>query len=241
MTIDDPIQDVRDTILGIVRGGIEQRPDGVHLTFVGAQFARIKGLSFEQYMGFLDYSKRAIIPIEQRKLLPFISSNLGDFLSIVRDSETGSEKVVMLHQPDPKSAGLSSFAISSTTRFKRPVWAAFVRPLPEGYRRFVNLGDVTFKDASRKPNGTDWIEVEAQYIVQTPVGEAINGPLVQANIGEWAREKSIDIENFVSDESSDLLSGASLSDLVKIIRALPIDVTQRWSIPADVFRHLKTR
>ena len=132
-------------------------------------------------------------------------------------------------------------AVDSVRLYKRPVWAAFVRPLPVGYRRFLNVEDMEFKDAERKPPGPAWKEIQKELIAGIPIDQPIDGPLVQANIGKWSELTGTDLGILASEGGTERNSGPSIYDLYRIISALPADVSARWSIPADVIRYLRIR
>jgi hypothetical protein len=240
MSAPETLEEVGNYIVDLIREGLERRPEGVVLTYIGAQFSKLTGASFEQYLNHLSLSGRAEVPHGSRKLVPFIESFLRDRVLLTRDPIKGTDVAQLIVTNGFEAVGPAR-AVDAIRKYKRPVWAAFVRPLPDGYRRFLNVEEMEFKDAERKPNGTAWKEIPKLLIAGIPIDQPIDGPLVQANIGKWAASTDTDLDMLSAQDGFDTVFGPSIYDLQKIINALPTDVSVRWSIPADVIRYLRVR
>lgn len=232
------LEDVRSTLVEIVTRGLENRPDGVHLTYVGSEFARRKNVAFEQYLNFLAIQGRLDVPSSARKMVPFIDRYCGDLFE-VDHPKTGTELLRLKRTQDKRTE--ITIQPAPNHKYKKPVWAAFIRPLAADYRRFLSIDNFGFTDAKRKPAGDVWVEIKRDFISETPIEEPIDGPLVQARISEWAIENNVDLNVLVDSSPTASFDRAkpSTRDLVRIIRALPPQVAAKWLIPAEVLLTLE--
>lgn len=232
------LADVRATLLEIVSNGMQTRPGPVYLTYVGSEFARKKNAAFEQYMNVLSVQNKITIPISSRKMIPFIENYCSDIFSVKRDS--ASAETISLMISGEAEAALGDGASSSNHKFQKSVWAAFIRPLPDGFRRFLNIDTHGFSDYKRKPSSGIWLEISRDLITPTPIDQPVPGPLVQARIGEWAAANGLDVESLVDQapQASFTRSRLGLPDLLAIIGELPPELASRWKIPADILLFL---
>lgn len=233
------LDDIRGTLLDIAQSGLVSRPTGVHLPYIGVEFAKRKNAPFEQYLNVLAVQHQLDVPISARKLVPFIERYCSDLFMLTKSP--GGPQVVTLANRSDDPADYPT-RIFSQHKYKKAVWAAFIRPLPEDYKRYLNVDTLGFTDAKRKPAGDIWIEIPRDLITETPMNQPIDGPLVQANIGSWISQHEIDT-NVLLDQSASgafdrATDRASVEDLLRIINALPRDICIRWLIPAEVFRAL---
>jgi hypothetical protein len=232
------IEDVRLTLQEIVRAGLETRPNGVHLTYIGSEFIRRKRAPFEQYLTVLSINGDISIPVQDRKLTQFIEKHCKDILSISKNEK--ESLLISIKDENLEKSLLSNSEASPTSadyRFKKSVWAAFVRPLPEGFQRYLSLDNFGFTDAKEKPDGT-WLEIEKLHINETPTTEAIDGPKTQALIQDWSSKNKISMKTLIEPARSKRNSQSDLDSLLGIIERLPSELAQRWLIPADVLKHL---
>ncbi len=232
------LEEVRSALLEIVSEGLDGRPAGVHLTYVGAEFARRKNAPFEQFINVLAVQDKLNVPNSARKMVPFIEKYCSDLFEIDR-SVVGAE-LLKLKGPLVEIADFPAVALPGQ-KYKKAVWAAFIRPLSLEYRRFLSMDTLGFTDVKRKPTGDLWIEIRREFITETPIDRPINGPLVQARIGEWAAANSVNLDILVDSSPSGSFGSDKphITDLIRIISALPPEVAARWMIPSEVLLNLQ--
>jgi hypothetical protein len=232
------IEEIKAILLHIVRDGLKDRPDGVHLTWVGGEFARRKAAPFEQYVNFLVMRDSAPIPLSARKMAPFIQKYCLDVFDLRQLAEqTYVVRLTTSSSVPSNNAGEPTPTVESK-KFKRGIWPAFIRPIEEGKRRFVNLDQFVFTDAARKPRG-NWMEVGSQFVASLSADAPVDSLGIQTKISAWADDNGVLIDNLLATDIETANEGPSVSDLIRIIHGLPHSVSQNWSIPADVLRHLR--
>jgi hypothetical protein len=231
------LEDVRSTLLEIVTHGLANRPDGVHLTYVGAEFAKRKNVAFEQYLNILAVQGKVALPPSSRKMVPFIERFCSDLFDI-KHPKTGTELLQLRPAADRQSDPVAALP---NHKYKKGVWAAFIRPLATDYRRFLNMENLGFTDVKRKPPGEVWLEIKREFISETPIDEPIDGPLVQGRISDWALSNHVDLDALIDSSPSASFDRKrpSVRDLVRIIKAMPPEVAAKWEIPAEVLLHLE--
>ena len=230
------LEDVRSALVSIVQDGLKSRPDGVHLTYVGAEFARRMNAPFEQYLNVLAVQKQVDVPFSCRKMAPFLERYCLDVFDLLKNAN-GS---ILLRTKEQVTDADDVFVQSGTYhRFKKAVFVAFIRPLKDEVRRFLNLDTLGFTDAKRKPAGEPWLEIPRAYITETPLDQPIDGAAVQSKMSAWMKENNLDISVFL-DAAYKPDSASSLDDLIRVIHSLPREVCSRWNIPADVIRVLSS-
>jgi hypothetical protein len=230
------LDEVRSTLLEITRDGLQSRPDGVLLTYVGTEWVKRKNAPFEQYLTILAIQQKLNAPPAARKMVPFIQSYCSDLFELSK-TQSGIE-VLRLKDSDQSDNAVRATTFSNH-KFKKAVWAAFLRPLPEGYKRFLSIDTLGFTDVKRKPGGGVWVEIPRDLITETPMDQPIDGPLVQARVTEWIERNNLDVEVLLDLTPAGDFGRPTLGDLIRIIDALPETVSARWMIPADVLRNLR--
>lgn len=233
------VEEVRNTLMQIVQDGSQQRPEGVHLTWLGGEFARRKSAPFEQYVNFLVMRDNAAIPLTSRKMAPFIARYCSDLFELAQLAEQ-TYTVRLRQTPSDASSVLPEKAEGNqeSRKFKRGIWPAFIRPLEEGRRRFINLDQFIFTDAVRKPRGS-WKEVKSEYIASISADLPVDSLKIQGAIAQWAEDNEVEVDHLLASDIDNANEGPSVSDLIRIIHGLPHSVSANWDIPADVLRHLR--
>ena len=230
------LEDVRSTLIEIAQEGSTARPDGVALTYIGSEFVKRKNAPFEQYMNFLAVQNGLNIPSSARKMIPFIRTYCSDIF-VIEHTATGTDLLKLKGEIAP---AVDEKVVSAPNfKYKKAVWAAFIRPLPDGFKRYLDMDTLGFTDGKRKPPGGVWLEIKREFITETPMSEPIDGPLVQAKIGAWVSDNNVNVEVLLDRSPAGQFERPSLADLMRIIDSLPDHVTRGWTIPAEVLRHLK--
>ena len=228
------LEDVRSTLVDIVASGGHARPGPVHMTYVGSEFARRKKVAFESYLNVLAVQNQIAVPISARKMIPFIESYCADLFDLKREP-VGSETIVLKPQDGDATVGI---VVHPNHKYQKAIWAAFIRPLPDDYRRFINMDTRGFSDVKRKPLGGVWVEIPRALLTPTPIDQPVPGPLVQARISEWATANGLNIESLVDQAPSASFNRPKMNDLLQIIASLPPELAARWTIPSDVLLYL---
>jgi hypothetical protein len=230
------IEEIRNLLVAIVQEGLKARPEGVHLTYIGAEFAKRVNAPFEQYLNVLAVQQKLDVPISCRKMAPFIQRYCVDLFDLVKnpDGSVLLRSKQGLHDVEELPAAPPVYH-----RFKKAFFVAFIRPLREDARRFLNLDTLGFTDAKRKPPGEVWLEISRQYITETPIDEPIDGAAVQGKVADWIEDNGLESDVFIDHSHKASSADGALEDLLKIIDSLPSDVCSRWSIPAEVLRALR--
>jgi hypothetical protein len=238
------IEQIRSLLVEIVKQGLLVRPDGVHLTYVGSQFGRRAGAPFEQYVTFVALQEKANIPPARRKMVPFIKEYCADLFDIT-EQPNGSviirERKAAEAPAEKDPQGATPFRIHNLT-FKKSIWLAFIRPLKNGYRRFLNISErAGFTDISlAEVPPDDWKPVDQKFILGIPLNSPIDGQAVREMLGQWADESHIELEQLTEAEAGrENLLRPTLADLSRIVEALPSELATRWLIPAEILRHLR--
>lgn len=237
--LEPAVDKIRVALQDAVREALKTRPDGAHLTYVGGVFGRQVGAPFEQYVNFLVLQEKANIPSSMRKMLPFIREYCSDLFELIE--QAGGTYLIRERGKEPLDVSQLSIDESLRVTFKKSIWLAFVRPLPEGQRRYLNLGDHPgFTDLTPEAVASpEWKEIDRKFIVGVPLGSRIDAHLVREAITRWARESDIEISQLTLSELDATLSRPRLSDLARIVAALPPELASRWMIPAEILRYLK--
>jgi hypothetical protein len=239
----EAIEDLRETLLRIIKNGLAKRPEGVHLTWLGGEFTRLKSAPFEQYVNFVVMRDNLSIPPLHRKMAPFIAEYCSDILHLNQVSDqtytvTIREEEQAAPEAEARSA-LRNETKAESVKIKQGVWPAFIKPVEQGKRRYLNLEQFVFTDVTRKPAGK-WKEVKQEYIAALGPSEPIDSLAIQGEIRRWAGDNNVPLETLVETAIDAANEGPSVSDLVRIIRSLPQSVTTNWNIPAEVLRHLRS-
>jgi hypothetical protein len=228
------IDNIKAWLAGVVRTASDARNGApVMLTFVGGEFVKAAGATFEKHMTALADQGLVAVPKSRRKLAPFVEVYCDDIL-VTEASAAGSVLVL----PRDPHGGAPVAAAAATLRFHRAVLTAFIRPL-EGKRRFLNLDQIGFTDVAERPPGERWKEIDAKFVLGADPKAAIDGAALQARIEEWAQGADVPISRLVVKTPPTREVGGHFTQLLEIIDALPPAIADQWSIPAAVLKHLR--
>jgi hypothetical protein len=237
------VESLKAYLAGVVRTATDSRNgEPVILTFVGGEFMKTTGTTFEKHLTALADHGQVTIPKRRRKLAQFIEAYCEDML-VTTKSAAGTYHVSPIDpEADAGEITVVEALVPSAFRFQRAVWAAFIRPL-DGKRRFLNLDQIGFTDALEAPGGGNWKEIPEQFILGADADARINGEELGARIEEWARGADVPVSKLVMSPPPMKAAANSptgpLVELLKIIDALPDDVAAQWSIPVSVLKHLR--
>lgn len=237
---DPAIEQIRALLRSTVQEALQTRPDGAHLTFVGGLFGKQVGAPFEQYVNYIVLQEKTNIPPAKRKMLPFLKEYCDDLFELSRLPE-GS---VIIRERSPAAVEDLTNQESDDVHklvFQKSIWLAFVRPLPLDRRRFLNIGDrlgyTDFDLTTTAPEG--WKELERKYILGIPYGSIIDGQAVREAIARWANDNEVQLAKLTVKDFEPPVHRPSLTELARIVDALPPELASRWLIPAEVLRHLR--
>jgi hypothetical protein len=135
-------------------------------------------------------------------------------------------------------ASLPEQGTSSSLRFHRAVWAAFIRPL-ENEKRFLNLDNIGFTNSAEIPSGGNWREIEKRFILGVAPNAPVDGADLQSRIEEWANHADVPISKLLVGTAPSRETSRHLEQLLTIIDSIPASLLAEWSIPASVLKHLR--
>lgn len=240
------IDSLKSDLLEIVRLGQITRPEGVHLSWVGSEFNKRKGATFETFLSYLAIQNATVdIPHTQRKLGEFLRGQCADIVDIELPSNGSMIIREKLRYPTTAPVRSSDAAMvtggsgSNTPRFRKGVWSAFIRQVEVGRFRNLNLRTGNFIDSEAVVQGEEWKEIDRAYIIGYAPDEPIDANLVQQKIEQWATAVGVDTHQIIAGEAVSDAKKPSLTDLARIIETLPANVASSWMIPAEVLRHLR--
>jgi len=232
------IDSIKSYLAGLVSAAFDGRGGvPVRLTYVGGEFAKAVGVTFEKHLMALAESDQVAVPHPRRKLAPFVGAYCKDIFAVT-EGPPGVYFVSPLASAEGAAVGVPTPHASATLRFRRAVWAAFIRPL-EGERRFLNLDKIGFSNAAEMPTEGSWREIEERFILGLAPNSPVDGVSLQSRIEEWARHAEIPISRLVVDAKPPRVPSRHLEQLLEIIDALPAPIAAEWSIPAAVLKHLR--
>jgi hypothetical protein len=244
------IATLRQTLLEIVREGEAERPNGVHLTHVGGQFAKRMGAPFESYLTFLALNRELILSPLDRKMVPFIEKYCADLFNIDRPGDGIVRLTVRNNDPQdgedvsPPPGPTVAYG-EHMPRYRKAAWLAFVRPLPAGLRRllFLEDGGAAFtdlpEDAAEPDVQAGRYEIDRKFVVGIPQNQPIDGPSVHNAIQNWLAESRAPLDRMLETDAKGADRGPTVTDLIRVIGALSPDVAGRWLIPAAVLLQLR--
>lgn len=131
---------------------------------------------------------------------------------------------------------------SNIPKFRRSVWAAFVRDIETGRKRFITAPEFNFSDvdasAMPPPNA---IEVAPEYIVQSDMlTQRVSPEAVAASIERWCSATRIQFEDLLAVKSeigraddADRRSTGSAS-LARAFSSLSEEDLRRITVPMDI-------
>jgi hypothetical protein len=233
------LEGIKGCLIGMLKAAATPAAPKVHLTYLGGEFAKLAGGSFEQHLNDLASDGAISMPVSKRKMVPFFKTychdqvgverlDTGAFVAFLKGGVEGAPVLAPDEQPSTRAP----------LKFKRPVWAAFIRPIGQG-RRFLNLDQIGFTDQEAPPSDGNWKEIAANFVLGAAPDAAIDGVDVQSRIESWARAADVPLSHLILTAATPSTHGKSLGALLDIIDALPPQIAASWSIPASVLKHLR--
>jgi len=198
----------------------------------------------------------AKVPAYAAKMIPFIQSFCADLEILPYEGRLDKAAVRPRGKdcPHPATVFQSNRPVGTEPRRYAPaLWAAFIKPLAEGARRWISVEEpVHFYDlpATETPkDGT--LEISREAIVAPPPNVLVNGEAVGKNISQWLSQHSIPADN-VAFKSRGISPVARLTDddfqRRPVIRSrdvsrqffnmLPEEMKKRFQIPADIVEYI---
>lgn len=169
--------------------------------------------------------------ISRRKLAQFIKDEFNFTIEI-----TGQHRNILQIMRDGAATPVSAVP----PRYNRSFWAAFVIPLKEGERRFLNLGTLTFgpDKASVEAAGGEIREITADYVAQP---ETSGSPqCIAEQVQRWLTDQGLDPAPFL-DQKRHAVRHARQSALDVLLEALDGDQLRRVHLPLDIVQALNAR
>jgi hypothetical protein len=231
------LESIKAYLAGVIVAAAHERGSKVQLTYVGGEFAKVAGATFEKHLNILATEGLISLPVSKRKMAPFIESFCKDLITLEK-LPSGSFVVFPADSEAAQLAPPDESARRATLTFKRPVWAAFIRPLGAA-KRFLNLENIGFTDADACPGEGTWKEIGAEYILGAETDAPIDGVDMQSRIERWAQEAGVSISTLVVARVKAPGPGRRLDALLEIIDTLPPALAISWTIPAAVLKHLR--
>jgi hypothetical protein len=232
---------IKAYLVGLITAAAPDHGSKVQLTYLGGAFSKEAGTTFEKHLNALAQAGVISMPISKRKMAPFLETFCADRV-VVEKLPTGA--FVVYPKGDTKNASdgdeIEAHVIGrpAALKFKRPVWAAFIRPLTHG-KRFLNLEQIGFTDADEMPAGGNWKEIPAEFILGAAPDAAIDGSELQSRIEKWAITSETALSSLVVTPPVTTPTSRPLTTLLDLIDSLPPQVAATWSIPAAVLKHLR--
>ncbi|HEX7852517.1 MAG TPA: hypothetical protein VF503_02370 [Sphingobium sp.] len=237
------IEALRSYLVGVVSTAAHsERGPRVLLSYVGGEFNKAVGTTFDKHLTALAEKKLVDVSPPKRKMINFIQAYCDDLIGYERMA--GNHYVVFPHSSNGQSgtgAHTPSESVSLTPsilKFKRAVWAAFIRPLSEG-RRFLNLDQIGFTDATSVPSGANWKEIDKAFILGLQPNDPVDAVKLQSTIEAWATQAQVSLTKLITPSPSHPSFGRHIKALFDIIDTLPAPLAEQWSIPAAVIKHLR--
>lgn len=233
------LEGIKGCLIGMIKTAATEAAPKVHLTYLGGEFAKLAGGSFEQHLNDLASDGSISMPVSKRKMVPFFKAYCHDQVGVER-LPTGAFVAFLKNGAEgaPGAAPAEQTQTRAPLKFKRPVWAAFIRPIATG-RRFLNLDQIGFTDQDAPPSDGNWKEIGADFVLGAAPDAVIDGVDVQSRIESWARAADVSLSHLILTASTPATHSKSLSALLDIIDSLPPQVAASWSIPALVLKHLR--
>jgi hypothetical protein len=234
------VESIKAYLAGIVRAAADNRVGSpVLLTYVGGEFVKAVGTTFEKHLTALADGELISVPKSRRKLAPFVQTYCNDIFATERTP--AGIYTVWPRDPGTNASTRPNLLATPATalRFQRAVWAAFIRPL-DGKRRFLNLDQIGFTDATEAPREGNWKEIEEQFILGAPSNAPVDGAELQGRIEDWSRSVDIPLTKLILSVKPAREPSVHLEQLLEVIEALPSALAAQWSVPAAVLKHLRS-
>lgn len=237
------IDALKSYLVGVVNAAAHSdRGPKVLLSYVGGEFNKLVGTPFEKHVTDLAEKKLIDVSPSKRKMISFIEAYCSDLIDFER--MPGNHYIVFPRASTEKAAPIGGVVPNGIAKapailkFKRAVWAAFIRPLGEG-RRFLNLGQIGFTDAATMPSEGQWKEIDKAYILGLQHDDPVDAEKLQALIEAWAAHAQVPISKLIITPASPSIEGRHLKALYEVIDALPAPLAEQWLIPAAVIKYLR--
>jgi hypothetical protein len=184
---------------------------------------------------------RKLKSLTSESLAQFISNRLANRFSVALTGQHNNIQALVR----AVEANIAPETIESLVRTHREgprynyrFWAAFSVPLQRKYR-FLNMNDLTFHDGDSRPDGGDYIEVEAEFIAPEVADE--RDKLISSNIQSWLAKRELPANRFYAKsrgeiEGSQGSAGRSLLELM--VEALDRRQLSNVNLPLDVVAEL---
>ena len=127
---------------------------------------------------------------------------------------------------------------SALPRFSRRFWAAFVKPLDSGKRRFIDISTGFFKDHEDAPSSSDadMREIQSRFIRDYSADNESSAREVVIKIDEWLEEQGLERSQFLAHDKKSMERSKTILD--DVLSALSSDQLKRVSLPLDVIQSL---
>lgn len=174
----------------------------------------------------------------KKKLKKFIIEDTD-----LKIGETGEHKnIFYIRAPDTSSASFSmSSSASSSPRFVPRFWAAFVVPLKERNRRFINLDTLKFESLDNSDIESDHddrkIEIEEEYIAKKNVPRDDEKTL--ESIKSWISKHNLEEDRFYMHNHRPQHNVRSL--LEHLLMTLDADQLKRTTLSLDIVKSIHDR
>ena len=219
------------------------------LTILGNRFRYMFEKSFQQACN------EANIPAPGSKLAPFIQAFCPDLELLPFENLLDRAAARPRDMPNishPAETSVSSRPVSMAPRYLRAFWTAFIKPLPENTRRFLNTEPaVGFQDVldTQEP-GSSQVEIQKEFIVAPDPDAALSYAQVQEKITTWMSQNQVTPERFyvgksvfsgITRETASLHQGPSGAEREipkRFFNLLPNEMKKRIQIPADIVEYL---
>lgn len=233
------LEGIKGCLIGMIKTAATDDAPKVHLTYLGGEFAKLAGASFEKHLNDLASDGTISMPVSKRKMVPFFKTYCHDQVGVERLA-TGAFVAFLKEGAEgvPAQAPAEQAPTRAPLKFKRPVWAAFIRPIAHG-KRFLNLDQIGFTDQDAAPGDGSWKEIAPDFVLGAAPDAVIDGVEVQSRIESWARTVDVPLSQLILTPSTPASHGKSLSALLDLVDSLPPQIAASWSIPASVLKHLR--
>lgn len=181
--------------------------------------------------------------LQGRKLLEYLSQEENDAFRLIQNEQCPAVWALVPHDADLVKPYSQYFPSSSNEEHRPPrfipvVWQAFIRPLAEGFRRWLTIdGYMRFDDKPQEECIEGAVEVEAEYISNESSTVRSNVEVIN-NIENWAARHEIHVPKLLVARKPDQDSKENRSALVEFLKAIRPEDRSRISIPGDVLSKL---
>lgn len=222
-----------EEVVRIARGHYEQTKRAFPLPLV-LPALQAKGLDSSQFL-------------QGRKLKSALEADGRAVLSVIQNPNNPLAWAVVPQDIVDEGGGHNLFPEATkradqrqpTARYFPAFWAAFIKPLEAGHRRFLATNEklVRFDDLITENPLPDKIEILRQDVVELDgEAEVPAYDIVHDKAQAWAQRNGIQLSRFVIQAKPSSLRGVSGDDWFIRILQLPDSDLARISIPLDVLK-----